>query len=377
MRMGLGLLVILSFCQNLWAQQDLSFKPSCHQGEEIATISFIGDILVHKEIYLSVVNGTKRFATNWKKTIPYFNKADFSVGNLEGPAAMGIDSRGRDHGDIGFVYDGKVYSGTNFVFNYHPQILPELLQSGIDLVTLANNHSLDRHSIGIDRTLQAAAQYGLPTVGTRLSTRPNESRHKIMTIKNMKVAFIGCTEFTNGFQDKFNQVLFCYKDADKIVSLIQALSKNPDVDAIVIFPHWGDEYQPKPDGDQKNYARKFLDAGATAVVGSHPHVLQPWEKYTTKDGRETLISYSLGNFISGQSGLEPKTSAIIYVGFSKEGTQKAKIFGVGYTPLYREGVEVIPQEVNGDPVVLAHTAKSFGTLNRLDFNTALADKFCK
>jgi hypothetical protein len=373
----LGLLIISSFCQNLWAQQDLSFKPSCHQGEDIATLSFIGDILVHKEIYLSVVNGPKRFASSWQKTIPYFNKADFSVGNLEGPAALGIDSRGKDHGDIGFVYDGKVYSGTNFVFNYHPQILPELLQSGFDLITVANNHSLDRHGIGIDRTLQAATHYGLPTIGTRLSNQPKESFHKIMTIKNMKVAFIGCTELINGFQDKYSQVLFCYKDADKIVSLIQELAKKTDVDAIVVFPHWGDEYQPKPDGDQKNYARKFLEAGATAVVGSHPHVLQPWEKYVTKDGRETLVAYSLGNFISGQSGLEPKTSAIIYVGLSKEGNGKAKIFGVGYTSLYRDGVEVVPVESNGDPVVLAHTAKSFGTLNRLDFKTVLSEKFCK
>lgn len=370
----MGLLVLVS--QNLWAIQDLEFNSKCAQSNDRVTISFVGDILVHRSIYESVVNGSKRFASTWKRAIPFFAKADFSVANLEGPAALGIDAKGKDHGDIGFVYDGVVYSGTNFVFNYHPQILAELQQSGFDLLTLANNHALDRLGIGIDRTLQAAEHYKMPTVGTRLSTDIHGDYHRIMDINHMRVAFIGCTEMTNGHQDPNNQVLMCYKQANQIISLIKDLSSRADIDAVIVFPHWGEEYHPLPDGSQKMYARKFLEAGASAVVGSHPHVLQPWEKYTTSDGRETLIAYSLGNFLAGQPGLERQTGAIIYLGLSKDGPGKAKVFGAGYTPTYRNGNEVFPIESHGKADVLAQAAKNFGANGLMDLNTTLEQKFC-
>lgn len=374
MRIAVLALTLIIF-QNVFAAQDLSFQTDCGQATEKVTISFVGDILVHRAIYESVVNNSKRFASTWKRTIPYFTKADFSVGNLEGPAAMGIDARGKDHGDIGFVYDGVVYSGTNFVFNYHPQILAELNQSGFDLLTSANNHSLDRRSIGIDRTLQAAEFYKMPTVGTRLSTDTNGDFHRIVEIGKTRVAFIGCTEMTNGMPDPAKQVLRCYED-DRLMNAIKTLSSRSDVDAVIVYPHWGEEYEPAPNKNQKLYARKYLEAGATAVIGSHPHVLQPWETYKTKDGRETLIAYSLGNFLAGQPGLEKQTGAIVYLGLSKEGPGKAKIFGAGYTPTYREGVEIYPIESKGKSDVLAHAAKFFGTNGRLDLATTLEQKFC-
>jgi capsule synthesis protein PGA_cap len=369
----LAAMMLLS--SNILAAQDLSFAARCSHSWDRATISFVGDILVHRAIYESVVSNSKRFASTWKRAIPYFTKADFSVANLEGPAAMGIDAQGKDHGDIGFVYDGVVYSGTNFVFNYHPQILAELVQSGMDLLTLANNHSLDRRSIGVDRTLQAAESYKMPTVGTRMSKDPSGDFHRVMDINHIRVAFIGCTEMTNGMPDPANQVLRCYND-DRLMRTIKDLSVRADVDAVIVYPHWGQEYQPAPDKSQKLYARKYLEAGATAVVGSHPHVLQPWEIYRTKDGRETLIAYSLGNFLAGQPGLEKQTGVIIYLGLSKEGSGKAKVFGVGYTPTYRDGVEIYPIESHGNPSVLAHAAKFFGTNGRLDLATTLEQKFC-
>lgn len=371
----IAIIVTFLVSQNILAAQDLSFQAKCAKADDKVTISFVGDILVHRAIYESVVNNSKRFASAWKRTIPYFKKADFSVGNLEGPAAMGIDAKGKDHGDIGFVYDGTVYSGTNFVFNYHPQILAELSQSGFDLLTLANNHSLDRRSIGVDRTLQAAEFYKMPTIGTRMSKDTNGAFHRIMDIQTIRVAFIGCTEATNGMPDPANQVLRCYND-ERLMDAIKELSGRPDVDAVVVYPHWGDEYEPAPNKNQKFYARKYLDAGATAVIGSHPHVLEPWEVYRTKDGRETLIAYSLGNFLAAQPGLEKQTGVIVYMGLSKDGPGKAKIFGAGYTPTYREGVEIYPIESGGKADVLAHAAKFFGSNGRLDLATTLEQKFC-
>jgi len=372
------LLLGFGLFQSARAQGNLVFRGPCQENPppDIITVSFVGDILVHKAIYVSVVEGSKLFSETWKRTRPYLQKADFSVGNLEGPAALGIDGKGKDHGDIGFVYDGEVYSGTHFLFNYHPQILAELSASGMDLLTLANNHILDRGGVGIDRTLGAAAQYVLATVGVRASGDSAGDYHKIVEIKGMRLAFIACTEATNGKPDLAQQVRLCYRDAGEILKLIHRLSQDGTTDAVVVLPHWGREYQSTPEGAQVSLAHQFLEAGATAVIGSHPHVLQGGEKYITQDGRETLIAYSLGNFLAFQAGLEKKTGAILYLGLTKPLKGRARISGVAYTPTYRDGFEIFPLERDGDPQVLKHVARFFGDEGLINLSMPFTEKFC-
>ena len=98
--------------------------------------------------------------------------------------------------------------------------------------------------------------------------------------------------------------MFCKstKGQARIQQIISEQKK--EVDAIIITPHWGDEYVNTPNAIQKEFGRKWIEMGATAVIGSHPHVLQPMEKVVTKDGREGFIIYSLGNFVSNQGGKE-------------------------------------------------------------------------
>lgn len=319
--------------------RDLQYSGSC-RGGQTATVSFVGDILVHRAIYESVVKGSKSFSQIWSRTDFMIQKADFSVANLEGPAALGVDSRGRDVGDVGFIYDGTVYSGTNFVFNFHPRILTNLKQSGYDLVSFANNHSLDRFSIGVDKTLAAARDVGLLTTGARIAQEHNASFATVSNIKGINVAFVGCTESLNGRSDNKNQILNCFNgQTEKIIS---ELAQNSRVDFIVVLPHWGEEYKPAPNSRQVSYAKKFIEAGAGAVIGSHPHVLQPWEKYVARDGREALIVYSLGNFVAWQSGINRKTGPIAYLGLSKRGNARAEITGVAYSLTQRQGEVVYP-----------------------------------
>ena len=304
-------LPLLSFAAE---NRDLNFSTPCSSGNDVAVVSVVGDILIHDGIYSAIAAGKQDFSEIWRKVVPLFTKADFSMANLEGPAALGIDVNGRDHGDVGFTYDKNIYSGTNFSFNYHPRILSDLKRSGIDLLTVANNHSLDRKAIGIDRTLEAASKINLPTVGARSSKDRSGEFHRIVNIQGLNVAVIGCTEMTNGNPDSAQQLLWCYKNASQIEATIRELKGRSDIHAILVYPHWGQEYSNNPDSSQRTYARRFLDAGATAVIGSHPHVLQPWEKYVTRDGRETLIAYSLGNFVAYQRGVDKKTGVVLYLG---------------------------------------------------------------
>ena len=355
-------------------EKDILFSTHCSKDNTEATISFVGDVLIHKALYQVVVSDTKHFSQIWKKTDPLIQKADFSLANLEGPSAMGIDSNGRDQGDIGFVYDGRVYSGTNFLFNYHPRILSDLKSSGYDMIQTANNHSMDRFSIGVDKTIEAARNVDLATTGSRHSDEPMANTYSVARINNINVAFLACTESTNGIPDNDGQIVSCFKE--KVLGTIRDLRSRPGIDAVIVLPHWGVEYRHTPEDYQKSWARKFLEAGALAVIGSHPHVLQPWEKYVTTDNRETFILYSLGNFVAGQAGVARKTGPVAYLGLSKATGAKAKIFGVGYTPTFRDGATLNPVGSNGSREVLNHVASMYGSRSRIEPEAALKPSLC-
>ncbi|WII73845.1 CapA family protein [Bdellovibrio sp. 22V] len=367
--------VFLTFPLWVQASKDLQFSSMCDSQNDVVTLSFVGDILIHKMLYDAVVRESQQFSQIWNATDYLMKKSHFSVANLEGASALGIDKNGKDHGDIGFVNDGVVYSGTGFSFNYHPRILTNLKNSGYDLLTLANNHSLDRRSIGIDKTIQAARQAGLLTVGTRIAAERNATFYKIVTIRQTRVAFLGCTEMTNGHVDSNEQILYCF-NSGVILPMIRELASRSDVDAVVVLPHWGVEYTHTPSSAQKEFARKYLEAGALAVIGSHPHVLQPWEKYVTRDGRETIVIYSLGNFVAGQKDLSRRTGVVAYLGLHKTGNARARLVGAGYTPTYRTGTKLAPISSSGPADVLKHTAQMYGTKGRVEPNQDLISTFC-
>ncbi|QDK46733.1 CapA family protein [Bdellovibrio sp. ZAP7] len=354
---------------------DLEFSGRCGSSQYFASLSFVGDVLIHKLLYVSVVQESKDFSQIWRGINPLFSKANFSIANLEGPAAMGIDTEGRDWGDVGFIYDDRIYSGTNMRFNYHPRILSDLKKSGLDLLTMANNHILDRGSIGIDKSVIAARAAGIHTVGIRHSQERNAPYSRVVTVQGINIAFVGCTEMTNGRPDSKSQVLNCFNS--NMIASIKELSARSDVDAVVIYPHWGDEYKQTPNARQVSAARSWLDAGATVVVGSHPHVLQPWDKYVTKDGRETFIVYSLGNFVAAQKDVERKASAVMYVGLTKPAQGKAVITGVAYTPTVRNGTKIYPVGASGDKAVLKYLSHHYGTSGILNPEESLPLKLCR
>ena len=88
------------------------------------------------------------------------------------------------------------------------------------------------------------------------------------------------------------------------------------------------------DRRQKTLAREAIDAGAAAVIGTHTHVLQPWEKHQTEDGREGLIIYSTGNFISNQRRLPQRTGIIAMLELTLTKNNKARVTAAGYIPTW-------------------------------------------
>jgi poly-gamma-glutamate capsule biosynthesis protein CapA/YwtB (metallophosphatase superfamily) len=204
--------------------------------------------------------------------------------------------------DIAFVNlespfsDQSHGSSPGMVFKAEPEMIAALTAAGIDVVSTANNHVRDGGAHGIEFTLDLLAKNGILAVGTGNSAT---SAHEgaIVARNGVGFGFLGYT---------FDQSNGNYADQDERVAMLDADQMTADVkrllgrsDVVIVSMHAGSEYQPQPNPEQQRFARAAIDAGATVVVGHHPHVTQPVETY----GRG-LIFYSLGNLVFDQSQRE-------------------------------------------------------------------------
>jgi hypothetical protein len=320
----------------------LVFSRACDSADEKILIAAVGDILPHNALQEQAYGSRDGFTTLWSRVLPWLKAADITFGNLEGPTARGVSAGGRVGPDPGPTLNGKIYWGNDFVFNFHPRIILDLQESGFDILSLANNHTYDRSWQGVDVTIDEFNSVSQAFVGVRKSTETQTPWHTIVKKGSWKIAFLACAEMSNIPPRGVRQFLYCGQDLGVILREIDMLKQDRSIDAIIVTPHWGDEYQRYPKKFQKDFASKVLAAGADAIFGAHPHVLQPIEKQVMPDGREAVVAYSLGNFVSGQGDRDPglnaakKLTAILYLGLSKDRRGKTWINGVSYLPVYME-----------------------------------------
>jgi poly-gamma-glutamate synthesis protein (capsule biosynthesis protein) len=353
----------------------LEFSNACTPGTRI-TLGAVGDVLLHSPLQRQAVAQSTKFKSLWSPVADLLARADTTYANLEGPTAKGVNRGGTSVTDPGFVFDDVVYSSYP-QFNYHGSLEGDLVSTGFDVVSTANNHAMDRHSLGADRTLDALEAAGLPYTGTRRSSGSG-SWSTTTEAKGVRIAWVACTFSTNGIPDRKNQVLGCWNDESTIKTLIGQLKQSHD--AVIITPHWGEEYTANPSRAQRDLAHRFLDAGATLILGSHPHVLQPWEKYKTADGRETFVIYSLGNFVSGQAQVARRSTILLNVGLTKTASGTV-INGVSYLPMIfntRNGVRAVESidRAGGNADARRVITNMFGTTNVADPAGPLSTSTC-
>ena len=348
----------------------VSFAAACAPGRRI-TIGAVGDILLHGPLQKQAIAKatTGRFTTLWEPIKDLLAAPDTTYANLEGPTARGVNSAGRDVADPGFRFDEVVYASYP-MFNYHGSLNADLVSTGIDVVSTANNHSLDRRPLGVDRTIESLREAGLPFTGTRHRSEPDAAWHTTTEANGLRLAWLACTYGTNGIPDPSKQALGCWSDEATVMAEIGRLRAMPGIDAVVVTPHWGAEYTANPSRAQRDLAKRMVEAGATLVLGSHPHVLQPWEKIKTTDGREAFVIYSLGNFVSNQSQLARRSTMLLYVGLTKTSTGTV-VNGVSYVPLVmtnkngHRSIEAIDR-AGGSVDSRRLTVNMFGTQNLQD-----------
>jgi poly-gamma-glutamate synthesis protein (capsule biosynthesis protein) len=297
------------------------------------SLLFIGDIMGHDEQIWSAENRethTFNYDNVFQYIKPVIDDADIAIANLEVTLA------------------GRPYMGYP-QFSSPAALASACKHAGIDYLVTANNHAADRGSKGIRSTINRLDSLGIPHTGTFLNSSARDSLTPIIIHKNgVSIALLNYTYGTNGIVVQ-PPVIVNLLDKDVITSDVKkAKSLNPDF--IVLFLHWGTEYDTVPSKTQMELARYFKSLGVDLVIGSHPHVIQRMERIKDSvSGVENVVVYSLGNFISNQR--KPKTDGgtIVRIELTKNG-DKYEVSNAGYyltwvyTPIvkYRKQFYILP-----------------------------------
>lgn len=287
-------------------------------------MTVIGDIMCHNTQYNDAYvgsSGTYDFSYVFKDIKEYISSADLAIGNLETTFA------GKERGYSSYP-----------TFNTPEELAENLKNMGIDVVSTANNHCIDKGYKGIVSTLDYLDSAGIAHTGTSRSIQEQETV-LVKDVNGIKMAFLSFTYGTNGIPiPSGKEYSVNLIDDDFIVNQINLAKKeNPDI--ICVSMHWGVEYQTKQNKEQERLAELLFKNGVDIILGSHPHVLQPMEKKTitlddgtTKDG---FVIYSLGNFMSGQVKENTRNSVILNLQITKNGeTGKISIDNINYIPIY-------------------------------------------
>lgn len=296
------------------AVQAFERNDYCANNKRIKVLG-VGDVLLHRKLQIKAYSQPDGARAIWRVAEPLIQAADISYANLEGPTAAGLKRGGRKVADPGRRFDDLVY--TSFPsFNYHPALIGELKQAGFDIVSTANNHALDRWAPGVDATIDELERQGLAYTGTRRAGS-QAPFYRMTRAKGANIAWLACTYSTNGIPDRQDQVLGCYSHKQQVLETIRQLKANPSVDAIIVTPHWGVEFAHRINSRDHRLGREMIAAGASMVLGTHPHVVQPLYEETTPEGRQTLIVASTGNFVSNMRRLPRRAGLIMHLEFCR------------------------------------------------------------
>ena len=344
----IALMVVLGFCiyhivstilfrlnQNISSDaSSLIDYESQIPDDSVINIVAIGDTLCHSQNFKDAYDsstGIYDFSPMFKYVSKYFTDATVAVGNLE--ATLAGPSRG--------------YSGYP-TFNTPEHLAIDLKELGLDVMTTANNHTLDLGFSGLESTLTYLDDAGLVHTG---SARTQEEQDKILMqdLNGIKTAFLAFTYGTNGIPVPSGKE-FCVNliDKDFIKSKIDQ-AKAEGAELICVSMHWGDEYHTEPNATQKDLAKFLITNDVQVILGCHPHVLEPMEMKTVtmEDGstKTGFVIYSMGNFFSAQTFANTRNTLILNVQVRKDGeTGKISIDNATYTPIY-----VFDNNTGGNP----------------------------
>ncbi len=284
------------------------------------SLLFVGDVMQHIPQINAAYNKTTNqydYDSCFDYVAPIFKSNDVVVANLETTLA------------------GKPYSGYP-LFSAPDSLAVSLKKAGVDYLVTANNHSCDKGKIGIMRTLQVLDSLHILHTGTFANSVERSKKNILLVEKNgLRVVLLNYTYGTNGMPIPEPTVVNLLNKELMSEDLVEAKKLNPD--KIIAFLHWGTEYERLPNDWQKQMAHYLFSHGVDFIIGSHPHVLQPFEYFVLPEEeamvpqpREKILVYSLGNFISNQRDRYKDGGAMVKMVLQKDNNGNVCVKEHGY-----------------------------------------------
>jgi poly-gamma-glutamate capsule biosynthesis protein CapA/YwtB (metallophosphatase superfamily) len=323
-----SLLMIISGCQSSENIKSSVSKtqtdPPPTSYKKSAQLIAVGDIMMHLAQTQSGYNPqtkTYTFPTFFPKVKPILSQGDWVIANLETPLA-GSEAKYTDYP----------------MFNAPDAVADDIKNAGFNIISTANNHALDRGEIGVLNTIKNLQKRNLITLGTYASAE-DKAKIRLVEKEGIRMAILSYTYGTNGIPlPKNKDYLVSLIDEKKILEDVNK-AKAQKADIITVILHLGTEYQRTANEEQKNLVKKLVLAGADIILGSHPHVVQPYQifKIPQNNGKiKTAVAiYSMGNFIAYQISNYKDLGVIFKVKITKNfPSQETEITGVEAIPTY-------------------------------------------
>ena len=284
------------------------------ESDSIIKMSAVGDILCSDEMLADAYNESTKtydFSHMFNNISGFINKADIVMGTMETSIIEG-------------EYNEKVAP---------VEFARSVKNSGINLVTISHNHSLDNGVNGLKETSENLEKLGFDVFGDKIESA---NAVCIKEVKNTKIAFLTYTCFIDGQEEKSKEELNCVNmySEEQVKSDIEYAKEN-EAEYICVMIHWGDAISSTVSDEQKEIADFLVKNGVNLIIGSHPSVVQPMEVRKNADGDNVFIAYSIGTYISTLSAEEARTELVLNIELRKSGKDdKVYLNKVDYTPIY-------------------------------------------
>ena len=304
----LALFVVISSCIGWYLQRgdsldnreiNISYQTVNTKKETYASMVMVGDALIHGTVY-----GTAHRYAN-------YNGYDFK------PMLEHIKERVKDY-DLAYYNQETILGGTELglstypLFNSPYEVGDAFIDTGFNLVSLATNHTIDKGEKGVLNSRNYWNQQADVLAAGSYSSFEERDKVVIKEVNGIKYAFLSYTTYTNGLiVPTGKEYLVNVYDEDLIKEEIARYRDK--VDLLIVAMHWGTEYMTYPTNEQKEISEYLASLGVDLIIGCHPHVIEPIEYID-----DTLVIYSLGNFISSQIGVERLTGLMLSLNIKKE-----------------------------------------------------------
>ncbi len=264
--------------------------------ETTVTLTAVGDNLIHAPIYqqAELPDGGYDFTPSYANVADYIKLNDINILNQETPIGgieLGISS----------------YP----CFNSPQELGCDMINLGFNVINHATNHIMDAGSKGVINSLDFWSSKGIPVLGVY---KDGEDPVKIIEKNGLKFGMVSFTYGTNGIKVPEGKGINVCHTEDELIKE-QVMRAREVADIVVVNMHWGNEYQMRPNDEQRRLAELVAQCNADLLIGHHPHVIQPVEEIVRADGKMMTVAYSLGNFISSQVETETMLGGMLMAEF--------------------------------------------------------------